>query len=391
MSKIGFLIVKGIFIAILVFHFLIGCSTTNAIDKNTSDKTLPSKYQKYVDINQNPISYKGNTMVMLPEGKNKKIGYAFINQKKELIIEDDNPIGYLKYDTQGNVIDKIETKQLDGTEHLLDKFYGDYLMDFKGKRYSSWAIDGDKSFKEMELVPHSEQWNIETQENFYLEEIKDKSPYYNIIDNTFFFFKDNKWSYFNTVINYETINWLELKYRELIDEKLMNWLLNGKPPLFNDDNKYEAPYLTFSEKMAEGQSTSIFSRRERNFIPKEESEKRDKFIPEYFKVEERDSHRGSTIGGGSISHLSTWEKGVLFFKLQINGKTFGLKNEESTHNHRNIMKDKTSYFHIYGGVLENCGEYDVYSHPQLEYALFAPNEILSYGICPVFIIKKKKE
>ena len=55
------------------------------------------------------------------------------------------------------------------------------------------------------------------------------------------------------------------------------------------------------------------------------------------------------------------------------------------------MKDKTSYFRMYGGILENCGEYDVYTHPQLEYALFAPNEILSYGICPVFIIKNKKE
>ena len=169
----------------------------------------------------------------------------------------------------------------------------------------------------------------------------------------------------------------------------MNWLLNGKSPLSDDDNKYEAPYLTFSEKMAEGQSTSIFSRRERNFIPKEESEKRDKFIPEYFKVEERGSHRGSTIGGGSISRLSTWEKGILFFKLQVNGKTFGLKNEESIYNDENIMKDKTSYFRMYGGILENCGEYDVYTHPQLEYALFAPNKILSYGVCPVFIIKKK--
>lgn len=363
MSKIGFLIVKGIFIALLAFHSLIGCSTSNGVDKNTPDKTSPSKYQKYVDINQNPISYQGNTMVMLPEAKNKKIGYAFISQKNELIIEDDTPIGYLKYDQKGNVIDKIETKQLDGTEHPLDKFYGDYLMDFKGKRYSSWAIDGDKSFKEMELVPHSEQWDRETQENFYLEEIKDKSPYYDVIDKNFFFFKDNKWSYFPTKIYYS--DWKELKY--------------------GMDEKYS------EKKIQEGKSIGIFLRREREFIPKEESKKRDKFIPEHFKIEERGSYRGSTIGGGSISHLSTWEKGILFFKLQINGQTFGLKNKESIYNDENIMKDKTSYFRMYGGILENCGEYDVYTHPQLEYALFAPNKVLSYGICPVFIIKNKKE
>ena len=276
MSKIGFLIVKGIFIALLAFHSLIGCSTSNGVDKNTPDKTSPSKYQKYVDINQNPISYQGNTMVMLPEGKNKKIGYAFISQKNELIIEDDTPIGYLKYDQKGNVIDKIETKQLDGTEHPLDKFYGDYLMDFKGKRYSSWAIDGDKSFKEMELVPHSEQWDRETQENFYLEEIKDKSPYYDIIDDNFFFFKDNKWSYFPTKIYYS--DWKALKYRELISEKFMNWVFNEKT-----DNKYESLYSTSSEKLEEGKCISLFSREEREFAPKEESKKRDKFIPEHFK------------------------------------------------------------------------------------------------------------
>ena len=83
----------------------------------------------------------------------------------------------------------------------------------------------------------------------------------------------------------------------------------------------------------------------------------------HFKVEERGSHRGSTIGGDSISHLSTREKGILFFKLQVNGHTFAIKNKESIYNHRNIMKDKTSYFRMYGGILENCGEYDVYTHP----------------------------
>ena len=384
MSKIIFLIIIIILIVFFVSNFLIGCSLTNATEKNISDKTLPSKYEKYVDVNQNPIFYEGNTMVMLPEGKNKEVGYAFVNQKNELIINDHNPVGYLKYDPKGNVIDKIETKSLDGREHLLNRFYGDYLMDFEGKRYCTWAIDGDKSFKEMKLVPHSEQWDRETQENFYLEEIKDKSPYYDIIDDNFFFFKDNKWSYFPTKIYYS--DWKALKYRELISEKFMNWVFNEKT-----DNKYESLYSTSSEKLEEGKCISLFSREEREFAPKEKSEKRDKFIPEYFKIEERGSHRSSTIGGGSMSYLKTWEKGILFFKLQINGQIFGLKNEESIYDDKNIMKDKTKYFHMYGGILENCGEYDVYTHPQLEYALFAPNEILSYDICPVFIIKNKKE
>jgi len=54
------------------------------------------------------------------------------------------------------------------------------------------------------------------------------------------------------------------------------------------------------------------------------------------------------------------------------------------------MKDKTKYFHMYGGILENCGKYDIYTHPQLEYALFAPKEIL-FSSCFVFILKNKKE
>ncbi len=363
MSKIDFLIIGTILIIFFASNFLVGCSLTNPIEKKISDITLLPKYRKYVDVNQNPIFYEENTMVMLPEGKNKEVGYAFVNQKNELIISDDNPVGYLKYDPKGNIIDKIETKSLDGREHLLNRFYGDYLMDFEGKRYCTWAIDGDKSFKEMELVSHSEQWDVETQKNFYLEEIKDKSPYYDIIDDNFFFFKDNKWSYFSTKVDY--FDWKELKY--------------------GIGNRYS------EEEMQEGKCISLFSRRERKLAPKEESKKRDKFIPEHFKIEERGSHRGSTIGGGSMSYLTTWKKGILFFKLQVNGQTFGLKNEESIYNDENIMKDKTSYFRMYGGILENCGEYDVYTHPQLEYALFAPNEILSYDICPVFIIKNKKE
>ena len=88
-----------------------------------------------------------------------------------------------------------------------------------------------------------------------------------------------------------------------------------------------------------------------------------------------------------MSYLTTWEKGFLFFKLQVSGETFALKNKESIYNHRNIMKGKTSYFRMYGGMLENCGEYDVYTHPQLEYALFIPDNVFSYRGYIVFIIK----
>ncbi|ERI64451.1 hypothetical protein HMPREF1551_00363 [Capnocytophaga sp. oral taxon 863 str. F0517] len=96
MSKIDFLIIGTILIIFFASNFLVGCSLTNPIEKKISDITLLPKYRKYVDVNQNPIFYEENTMVMLPEGKNKEVGYAFVNQKNELIISDDNPVGYLK-------------------------------------------------------------------------------------------------------------------------------------------------------------------------------------------------------------------------------------------------------------------------------------------------------
>ena len=288
---------------------------------------------------------------------------AFVNQKNELIVGDDNPLGYLKYDVYANVIDKIETKQSDGTESLLDGFYGDYLMDFKGKRYCSWLIDGDKSFKAMELVPHSEERDEEAQYNFYLTEIKGKSPYYDFVDGNFYFFKDNKWSYFPENMYYYHILHLKYGWGEDSDEK----------------------------ELQEGKCISIFSRDKREFMPKEKSKKRDKIIPEYFKVEERDGDWGSNIGGGSGSYLTTWKNGIFFFTLQVNGQTFGLKNKESIYNspirHTNVMKDKTNYFQMYGGILENCGKYDVYTHPQLKFALFAHN---TYYRNDVFIIKNRE-
>ena len=354
MLKICFLIVGIVF----VVYILVGCSLTNAVEKRISDAILPSKYKKYADIHQDSISYEGNTMV-----KFKMMRGAFVNQKNELIVGDDNPLGYLKYDVYANVIDKIETKQSDGTESLLDGFYGDYLMDFKGKRYCSWLIDGDKSFKAMELVPHSEEWDEEAQYNFYLTEIKGKSPYYDFVDGNFYFFKDNKWSYFPENMYYYHILHLKYGWGEDSDEK----------------------------ELQEGKCISIFSRDKREFMPKEKSKKRDKIIPEYFKVEERDGDWGSNIGGGSGSYLTTWKNGIFFFTLQVNGQTFGLKNKESIYNspirHTNVMKDKTNYFQMYGGILENCGEYDVYTHPQLKFALFAHN---TYYRNDVFIIKNRE-
>ena len=354
MLKICFLIVGIVF----VVYILVGCSLTNAVEKRISDAILPSKYKKYADIHQDSISYEGNTMV-----KFKMMRGAFVNQKNELIVGDDNPLGYLKYDVYANVIDKIETKQSDGTESLVDGFYGDYLMDFKGKRYCSWLIDGDKSFKAMELVPHSEEWDEEAQYNFYLTEIKGKSPYYDFVDGNFYFFKDNKWSYFPENMYYYHILHLKYGWGEDSDEK----------------------------ELQEGKCISIFSRDKREFMPKEKSKKRDKIIPEYFKVEERDGDWGSNIGGGSGSYLTTWKNGIFFFTLQVNGQTFGLKNKESIYNspirHTNVMKDKTNYFQMYGGILENCGKYDVYTHPQLKFALFAHN---TYYRNDVFIIKNRE-
>ena len=80
----------------------------NYIQKETNDKAL-NELKKLESVGNdlgsisamaNPkefLNKKGkNTMVMLPEGKNKEVGYAFVNQKNELIISDDNPVGYLK-------------------------------------------------------------------------------------------------------------------------------------------------------------------------------------------------------------------------------------------------------------------------------------------------------
>ena len=306
-AKIG-LFISGILAIPLIANFFGYDSLYNSIAKTFSDMTLPSKYKKYVTLSGNTVSYEGNTMVMLPEGEDKIIEFAFVNQKNELIISDNEPLGYLsKYDTQGNRIDTLKIEKIDGIENLFDGFYGDYLMDFKGNRYCSWAIDGNKSFRSMEQL----------------------SDY-------------------------------------------------GKENIIDDD------------KMSKGKRMDLFSYKDEN-IPKEESQRREKIIPQYFKVEGSGSNTGSGIGGGSISYRTTWEEGTLFFSIEVNGKTFHLKKGMTMFDEENLLKSSTIYRTISGGTLEQYENYQVYTHPKWDYALFAYKNHKFYNTYRLFIIKNKKE
>ena len=306
-AKIG-LFISGI-LAIPLIASLFGYdSLSNSIVKTFSDMTLPSKYKKYVAISGNTVSYEGNMMVMLPEGENKLIEFAFVNQKNELIISDDEPLGYLsKYDTQGNRIDTLKIEKIDGIENLFDGFYGDYLMDFKGNRYCSWAIDGNKSFRSMEQLSDYEKENI------------------------------------------------------------------------TDD------------EMSKGKRMDLFSTKNEDPIKEEESQIREKIIPQYFKVEGSGSNTGSGIGGGSISYRTTWEEGILFLSIEVNGKTFHLKEGMTMFDGENLLDNNTSYFSISGGTLEQYENYQVYTHPKWDYALFAYKNHKFYNTYRLFIIKNKKE
>ena len=306
-AKIG-LFISGLFAIPLIANFFGYDSLYNSIAKTFSDMTLPSKYEKYVALSGNTVSYEGNTMVMLPEGEDKIIEFAFVNQKNELIISDDEPLGYLsKYDTQGNRIDTLKIEKTDGIENLFDGFYGDYLMDFKGNRYCSWAIDGNKSFRSMEQLSDYEKENI-------------------------------------------------------IDD----------------------------DKMSKGKRIDLFSYKNEN-IPKEESQRREKIIPQYFKVESSGSNTSSGIGGGSISYRTTWEEGSLFFSIEVNGKIFHLKKEMTMFDGENLLKSSTIYRTISGGTLEQYENYQVYTHPKWDYALFAYKNHKFYNTYRLFIIKNKKE
>ena len=305
-AKIG-LFISGILAIPLIANFFGYGSLYNSIAKIFSDMTLPSKYKKYVALSGNTVSYEGNTMVMLPEGEDKIIEFAFVNQKNELIISDDEPLGYLsKYDTLGNRIDTLKIEKIDGIENLFDGFYGDYLMDFKGNRYCSWAIDGNKSFRSMEQL----------------------SDY-------------------------------------------------GKENIIDD-------------KMSKGKRMDLFSYKDEN-IPKEESQRREKIIPQYFKVEGSGSNTGSGIGGGSISYRTTWEEGTLFLSIEVNGKTFHLKKGMTMFDEENLLKSSTIYRTISGGTLEQYENYQVYTHPKWDYALFAYKNHKFYNTYRLFIIKNKKE
>ena len=304
-AKIG-LFISGILAIPLIANFFGYGSLYNSIAKIFSDMTLTSKYKKYVALSGNTVSYEGNTMVMLPEGEDKIIEFAFVNQKNELIISDDEPLGYLsKYDTLGNRIDTLKIEKIDGIENLFDGFYGDYLMDFKGNRYCSWAIDGNKSFRSMEQL----------------------SDY-------------------------------------------------GKENIIDD-------------KMSKGKRMDLFSYKDEN-IPKEESQRREKIIPQYFKVEGSGSNTGSGIGGGSISYRTTWEEGTLFLSIEVNGKTFHLKKGMTMFDEENLLKSSTIYRTISGGTLEQYENYQVYTHPKWDYALFAYKNHKFYNTYRLFIIKNKK-
>ena len=305
-AKIG-LFISGI-LAIPLIASLFGYdSLSNSIVKTFSDMTLPSKYKKYVAISGNTVSYEENMMVMLPEGEDRIIEFAFVNQKNELIISDDEPLGYLsKYDTQGNRIDTLKVEKTDGIENLFDGFYGDYLMDFKGNRYCSWAIDGNKSFRSMEQLSDYEKENI------------------------------------------------------------------------TDD------------EMSKGKRIDLFSTKNEDFIKEEESQIREKIIPQYFKVEGSGSNTGSGIGGGSISYRTTWEEGTLFLSIEVNGKIFHLKKEMTMFDGENLLKSSTIYRTISKGTLEQYENYQVYTHPKWDYALFAYKNHKFYNTYRLFIIKNKK-
>ena len=304
-AKIG-LFISGLFVIPLIASLFGYDSLSNSIVKTFSDMTLPSKYKKYVALSGNTVSYERNTMVMLPEGEDKIIEFAFVNQKNELIISDDEPLGYLsKYDTQGNRIDTLKIEKIDGIENLFDGFYGDYLVDFKGNRYCSWAIDGNKSFRSMEQLSDYEKENI------------------------------------------------------------------------TDD------------EMSKGKRIDLFSYKNEN-IPKEESQRREKIIPQYFKKESSGSNTGSGIGGGSISYRTTWEEGTLFLSIEVNGKTFHLKEGMTMFDGENLLDNNTSYFSISGGTLEQYENYQVYTHPKWDYALFAYKNHKFYNTYRLFIIKNKK-
>ena len=141
--------------------------------------------------------------------------------------------------------------------------------------------------------------------------------------------------------------------------------------------------------MSKGKRIDLFSYKNQN-IPKEESQRREKIIPQYFKKESSGSNTGSGIGGGSISYRTTWEEGSLFFSIEVNGKTFHLKKGMTMFDGENLLKSSTIYRTISKGTLEQYENYQVYTHPKWDYALFAYKNHKFYNTYRLFIIKNKK-
>ena len=151
---------------------------------------------------------------------------------------------------------------------------------------------------------------------------------------------------------------------------------------------YEKENIIDDDKMLKGKRMDLFSYKDEN-IPKEESQRREKIIPQYFKKESSGSNTGSGIGGGSISYRTTWEEGILFLSIEVNGKTFHLKEGMTMFDGENLLKNSTIYRTISGGTLEQYENYQVYTHPKWDYALFAYKNHKFYNTYRLFIIKNK--
>ena len=108
-------------------------------------------------------------------------------------------------------------------------------------------------------------------------------------------------------------------------------------------------------------------------------------------MESSGSNTGSGIGGGSISYRTTWEEGVLFLSIEVNGKIFHLKKGMTMFDGENILKSSTIYRTISGGTLEQYENYQVYTHPKWDYALFVYKNYFFSTSYRLFIIKNKKE
>ena len=87
----------------------------------------------------------------------------------------------------------------------------------------------------------------------------------------------------------------------------------------------------------------------------------------------------------SLPHL------LLRFGKGVNGKTFHLKKGMTMFDEENLLKSSTIYRTISGGTLEQYENYQVYTYPKWDYALFAYKNYIFSTTYRLFIIKNKKE